>query len=108
MSKDLNAPQLFAKWKFEGGQLVRTMVQPNEDAILERVQRMRLEDPLRTLEWGQWVLCVPELHWLRLKQRYPDLNAPHGLTRTQAWMRLMNSPEGDQYRVRERNRARIQ
>ena len=105
--EDNRAPQLFASWKFEGGALVRRMVQPNEDAILERVQRMRIEEPLKTLGWGQWMLCVPELHWLRLKKKYPDLNAPHGPTRTTAWMKLMNSSEGDQYRVRERNRARI-
>ena len=102
-----NAPILFADWKVEGDNLVRKMWQPSEDSILEANQRMRIEEPFRHLGWGMWALCVPELHWHRLKQKYPDLNAPHGPTRTTAWLKLMASPEGDQYRVRERDRARI-
>ena len=101
------APNLFASWKVEGDSLVRKMWQPSEDRILEENQRIRIEEPLKHLGWGSWVLCVPELHWWRLKKKYPDLNAPHGPTRTKAWLKLMASPEGDQYRVKERNRARI-
>ena len=102
-----NAPVLFASWKVEAGELVRKMWQPSEDSILEQNQRIRIEEPLKHLGWGQWVLQVPELHWHKLKKKYPDLNAPHGPTRTTAWLKLMASPEGDQYRVKERNRARI-
>ena len=101
------APVLFASWKLEGGELVRRMSQPSEDRILELNQRIRIEEPLKHLGWGQWVLQVPELHWWRLKKKYPDLNAPHGPTRTKAWLTLMAAPDGDQSRVRERDRARI-
>ena len=97
---------LFADWKVEGDNLVRR-VQQDTRHILEFNSEIRKNpDALRSLEWGALALQIPELHYWRLVKKYPDLIAKHAHTKTQAWMKFLNSSESAPYRYHDRSRAR--
>lgn len=98
---------IFANWKIEQGHLVRTMVQPSEDAILDRNAELRKSpDALRKLDWGQVMLSIPEnVFWLLVKT-FPDLNATNSEARTAAWMRLAHDRDYEKFLLRPRNLAR--
>lgn len=98
---------IFAKWKIEQGQLVRTMTQPSEDRILS-LNRELQKNPgaLRDLDFGEVILNIPEnLYWLLVK-RFPDLNAKNAQARTAAWLKLYNAREFSDFRVKPRRLAR--
>lgn len=98
---------LFASWKMEQGQLVRTIVQPNEDAILNQNRELQ-KDPgiVKTLEWGRLALSVPENVYWYLVKKYPDLNAPNAMARRAAWLKIYNDRDYADLRVTARSMAR--
>ena len=99
--------ELLASWKVEDGKLVRRMTQPREDRILDDLSEIRKSpDALRNLEWAGWELSIPELHFHRLVQKYPELQAPDREICLKAWKRFLGTSEADPYRVRDRRRLR--
>lgn len=99
--------ELFADWRIQQGNLVRRIRQPREDLILDANAELRKNpDALRTLPGMGWALCIPELHWLRLRKTHPELFAPDATTQQKAWHRFIASSEADQYRIRDRRRQR--
>ena len=98
---------ILSQWKVEQGHLVRKQTQPTEDLLLDSNAELR-KNPgaLRPLSFMGLELRIPELHYLRLVKKYPDLNSPDGLTRRNAWRKFMASAEADPYRVHDRVRVR--
>ena len=98
---------LFSSWKWEGDTLVRRQIQPARDSILEFNQELRKnEGALQHLSFAGAELNIPDLDLIRLQKKYPELNSPHGETRTRAWLKFMGSAEADPYRLRDRKRPR--
>ena len=99
---------IFASWKIEQGQLVRTMVQPSEGPILDFNRELQ-KNPgaIHDLDGvGRWVLSVPEnLYWLLVK-KFPDLNSHDSQARTKAWVRLMNDRDYADFRLQHRSLRR--
>lgn len=91
------------KLERSGDFLVSTRTQYARPAILDTLAEMRKAEPMADRPGlGRWALSVPFEDWLRLRERYPDLASKDTRARTRAWQRLMQSPEGAMYRVRDR------
>ena len=56
----------------------------------------------RGLEWGRMVAQIPFDHLQALMKLYPELRDPRHPDRQKTLMKILNSPEGLQYRVVEK------
>lgn len=98
---------LLDEWRWSGDTLVRKTTQPNQDVIKNfNAELKKNPGALGHLSFGGLELNIPELDYLALVKKYPNLRHTDGETRTTAWTVFMQSSEADPYRVRDRNKAR--
>ena len=72
-------------------------------AILERNKQLRNnEENQRDLSFGRTVAQIPYEDYYALLKMYPELAQPGHPDRQKTLMRILNSPEGYGYRVREK------
>ena len=72
--------------------------------ILEGVKRIRegVDDKPRNFGFGGVELVIPELDMAVIKRRFPETNSPDAGIRHRAWLKFLNSPESEPYRVHRR------
>ena len=70
-------------------------------AILERNKRIRIEQPLKKMDWIRQEFSFPEIDYWRLRKKYPDLFEGAIEDRKRAATKFLKSPESEPYRVRE-------
>ena len=69
-------------------------------AILERNKRIRIEQPLKKLDWMRQEFSFPELDYWRLRKKYPDLFEGAIEDRKRALSKFLKSPESEAYRLK--------
>ena len=79
----------------------RELTQPGEDKILAENAELR-KTQLRDMAHGRWVGQIPMNHWEMLCRKYPELASPDSEVVGKAIVRLLQSPEGAIYRVRDK------
>jgi len=89
----------------EPGVIYTKTTQDNADMILNRNQRMRIEEPENDLTFGRHVGCIPFNEYEILKKKYPDITSKDKEIRQKALMKLMKSPEFLPYLVVPRNKV---
>lgn len=72
---------------------------------LETMQRVRIEETPRKLDFMGPMACIPALDWEVLKRRFPELISPDTQIQKQAWDIFMAHPASEPYRVKERRRT---
>lgn len=89
--------------KREGDGLTVFREQPLRPLILDTVAELRKCEPMADREGlGRWALSIPQLDWLELRGKYPELASHDPVIKSRAYARFINSPESLPYRVRER------
>ena len=97
---------LAERFKVEQGHLVRVQQQPGRDKIMDATNELRKnEGALKPLGWGALSLRIPDIDYVKLVKKYPDLMSPNNEQKRAAWLRFMGSSEADPYRVTDRKRA---
>ena len=72
-------------------------------SILEHNKKLRNnEDQQRNLSFGRTVAQIPYEDYYALLKEYPELREPNHPDRQKTIMKILNSPEGYGYRVREK------
>ena len=91
----------------DGDMAYGRLVQPGRNDLMNTLAEMRKADPsiLRKMESMGWELSIPFEDYHQLVKKYPDLKAPHALTRTLAWKKFMGSAESAPYKVRGSSRV---
>lgn len=89
-----------------GDTFVRHRVQPARQPALEAVKTIRESGAMapsrqRESTLGEWAASIPKSDWWNLVACNPDLNAPDPEIQTRAIEKLLRSPEGAIYRMRE-------
>lgn len=81
--------------------IVSILKQRDRKKILERNQRLRNNESLqKDLSWGRMVASIPFEDFEVLKHKYPELANEAHPDHQKVLMRVLNSPEGFQYRLR--------
>lgn len=71
---------------------------------LEFMQRVRIEETSRDLEFMHPVMCFPPLDWAVIKRRFPELISPDPQIQRLAWEVFEAHPASEPYRVKEKRR----
>ncbi len=68
-------------------------------AILERNKRLRIEQPLKKLDWIRQEFSFPDIDYWHIRKKYPDLFEGSIEDRKRAASKFLRSPESEPYRV---------
>ena len=72
---------------------------------LEFMQRVRIEETPRDLEFMHPIMCFPPLDWAVIKRRFPELISHDPQIQRQAWAVFAAHPASEPYRAKEKRRA---
>lgn len=89
------------------GEIQVGKTQRNRGAILEENKVIRNNGLCRNMEWGAPALRIPEVDYIKLVKKYPDLASRDNLTRSLAWKKFLQSTESTPYRLDDRHKARL-
>lgn len=88
------------RFSVDHDQIVMKEDQPGRDRQMDGIRKIRDEGLVRRdLEFGRWVLSIPEADWNGLVLRNPDLNSTDAATKDRALRKFLSSPLSIPYRV---------
>jgi len=100
---DFTESHLTEKFRFDAhdGTLNRRLIQNNRLQILEQNRALRNEG-VKDMSFMRWALSIPEVDFMNLVRKYPDLQSRDANSKTRAWRRFISSAESVPYRMHDK------
>ena len=90
---------MHVKRQVDNGVLSRVSFDPNREASLAEVKKIRESGIVQKKDAFWWQLSFPPMDLAKLKRKYPELDSDDMQIKAKAWNKFLKSSESQPYRV---------